>query len=167
MPNHIHIVPFPSMDKQLSKFMHWLTMTFTQRYHKHHQTVGTGHLFQGRFKSFLVQNDRYLLTLLLYVERNALKAGLVNKAEEWRWSSLWIREKGSDREKEILSAWPIEVPENYLSLVNNMANAESENEKIEEAISKSSPLGDEVWVKSQLEKLNLPSVKKRGRPKKR
>jgi hypothetical protein len=53
--------------------------------------VGCGHLYQGTYKSFPVESDEHLLAVLCYVEANALRAGLVERAEEWRWSSLWRR----------------------------------------------------------------------------
>jgi hypothetical protein len=60
------------------------------------QSIGTGHLYQGRFKSFPVQEDDHLFTLARYVERNALRANLVHRAEQWRWGSLyrWLRGSG-------------------------------------------------------------------------
>ena len=82
MPNHWHLVLWPYLDGDLSHFMGWLTLTHTQRWHAHHHTVGHGHLYQGRFKSFLVQQDAHLLAVCRYVERNALRAGLVERAEQ-------------------------------------------------------------------------------------
>ena len=61
------------------------------RWHVAHNTVGRGHLYQGRFKSFPVAEDDYFLTLCRYVEANALRAGLAERAEQWRWSGLWQR----------------------------------------------------------------------------
>ena len=100
MPNHWHLVLWPRRDGDLSRFMGWLTLTHTQRWHAHHQTAGTGHLYQGRFKSFPVQNDDHMLTVCRYVERNPLRAGPVVRAETWRWSSLWRRSEGADQARE-------------------------------------------------------------------
>lgn len=91
MPNHFHLVLYPKMDGDLSKFIGWLTNTHTRRWHTTKQTMGHGHLYQGRYKSFLCQKDNHLLALLRYVERNAKRAGLVKKAEYWKWSSAWVR----------------------------------------------------------------------------
>jgi putative transposase len=52
MPNHWHLVLRPRGDGELSRFVGWLTLTHTQRWHAHYQAVGMGHLYQGRFKSF-------------------------------------------------------------------------------------------------------------------
>ena len=79
MPNHWHLVLWPRHDGELTNFLRWMTHTHTMRWHAHHRTAGTGHVYQGRFKSFPVQTDEYLFSLLRYVERNALRAGLVTE----------------------------------------------------------------------------------------
>src|SRR5437870_9942228 len=92
MPNHWHLVLWPHEDGELSDFMHWLTLTHTQRWHAHYQNIGGGHLYQGRFKSFPIESDEHYLTICRYVERNAARAGLAGRAEEWRWNSLAQRQ---------------------------------------------------------------------------
>jgi len=82
-----------------------LTVTHTQRRHAHYSTAGTGPLFQGRFKSCPIQADDHFLTVCRYVERNALRANLVEHAEEWHWSSLWQREHNT--KVDWLDAWPV------------------------------------------------------------
>ena len=62
MPNHWHMVVWPRKDDELSRFVGWLTLTHTQRRHANRQSAGTGHLYQGRFKSFPVQDDEPFLT---------------------------------------------------------------------------------------------------------
>ena len=86
MPNHWHLVLWPEHDGDLAKFMQRLTVAHVRRWHLHRKTVGCGHLYQGTYKSFPVETDEHLLTVLRYGERNALRAGLVERAEEWRWS---------------------------------------------------------------------------------
>ena len=88
MPNHWHLMVWPQADGELSAFVGWLTLTHTQRWHAHRHSAGTGHVYQGRFKSFPVQEDEHFYTVCRYVERNALRANLVSQAEQWRWSSL-------------------------------------------------------------------------------
>src|SRR3954447_22808619 len=116
MSNHWHFVLWPREDGELSEFMRLLTVTHTQRWHAHHHTAGTGPLYQGRFKSFPIQRDEHLLAVCRYVERNALRAGLVERAEEWRWSSLWQRQRGDG--KVPLAAWPPPLPSGWLDHVN-------------------------------------------------
>jgi putative transposase len=116
MPNHWHLVLWPAADGVLSRFMTWLTLTHTQRWHAMRGSAGAGHLYQGRYKSFLVQADAHLLAVCRYVERNPLRARLVRRAEAWRWGSLWRRERG--RGLELLSDWPVPRPDDWRRLVN-------------------------------------------------
>ena len=113
MPNHFHLLLWPRGDGDLSQFMQWLTLTHTQRWHAHHHTAGSGHLYQGRFKSFPVQSDDHFLTVCRYVERNALRAGLAVRAEDWRWGSLarWHINDADAEPK--LSRWPIDRPKDW------------------------------------------------------
>ena len=97
MPNHWHMVLWPSKDGEMTEFVRWVTLTHSQRLHAHRHTTGYGHIYQGRFKSFAVEQDESLLKVLRYVERNALRANLVGRAQDWRWCSLWRRLNG-DRE---------------------------------------------------------------------
>ena len=84
MPNHWHLVVKPHEDGELSRFVGWLSLTHTQRWHAHYHNPGSGHLYQGRFKSFPVQEEEHFLTVCRYVERNPLRANLVSRAEQWR-----------------------------------------------------------------------------------
>src|SRR5215208_1354318 len=90
MPNHFHLVIRPRGDGDLGRWMRWLLTAHAQRYHRHYKT--SGHVWQGRFKAFPIQDDDHLATVLRYVERNPLRAELVSRAEHWRWSSLpaWL-----------------------------------------------------------------------------
>ena len=108
MPNHWHFVVRPETDSQLSDFFRWLT--HTMRWHAHYHTEGTGHLYQGRFKTFPVQDDDHLRTLLRYVERNPLRASLVENAEDWKYGSLWRRVHGKADDLAVLADWPISRP---------------------------------------------------------
>ena len=98
-------------------------MTHTQRWHAHHGTSGTGHLYQGRFKSFPIQSDEHLWTVLRYVERNPLRAGLVKRAEQWRWGSLWRRGFGDDESRSLLAEGPLKLPRNWIASVNRAQTA--------------------------------------------
>ena len=69
-------------DGELSATMRWLTVTHTQRWHAHYHNSGTGPICQGRFKSFPVQSDKHFITVARYVERNALRANLVEHGQD-------------------------------------------------------------------------------------
>ena len=109
MPNHFHLVLWPHEDGDLSRWMQWLLTTHVRRYHRHYR--GSGHVWQGRFKAFPIEEDEHLLTVLRYVERNPLRAKLVRRAENWRWSSLTRRD-------EWLHPGPVERGEGWIEWVN-------------------------------------------------
>jgi REP-associated tyrosine transposase len=85
MPNHFHLVVEPEASVDLSRFMQWLMTSHVRRYHRHYE--GSGHVWQGRFKSFPIQRDEHLLTVLRYVRQNPVRASLVSTESEWPWSS--------------------------------------------------------------------------------
>ena len=166
MPTHWHLVLRPRQDGDLAKFMSWLANTHTRRWHVTKDTVGQGHLYQGRYKSFLCQSDRHFLILVRYVERNAKKANLVRKAQNWQWSSVWRREKGTTKQRSILSPWIVDIPKDYLSWLNK-PQSEKEEKAIELATQKGSPFGSSEWVKRMVKKFCLESTLRfPGRPRK-
>ena len=165
MPNHFHLVLWPRGDGDLSAFMRWLTLTHTQRWHAHRGSAGTGHVYQGRFKSFPVQDDGHLWAVCRYVERNPLRAGLVARAEQWRWGSLW-RAGAGESAGPALSAWPVERPAGWVERVNAAMSA-AEEEAIVRSIRRGQPLGDPDWQARTAERLGLAStLRPRGRPRK-
>ena len=164
MPNHWHLVLWPRHDGELSRFMGWLTLTHTQRWHAHHHSVGSGHLYQGRFKSFPVQTDEYFLTLCRYVEQNPLRAGLVPRAEAWQWSSLWRRLQGG-KQNRWLTDWPVARPRQWVKLANELQTG-TELEGIRQCVQRGRPFGRDSWVQRITRRLNLEStLRPRGRPK--
>ena len=166
MPNHFHLVLHPRDDGDLGKFMQWLTLTHTQRWHQTKNTKGTGHLYQGRYKSFLIEEDNHLLSVIRYVERNALRAKLVKKAENWKFCSLWRRFYGNTQKKKLLSEWPISEPKDYLSFVN-IPQSKEEEESIRLSVVKGKPYGNENWSIKIIKKFGLEStVRLPWRPKK-
>ncbi|MBI4272530.1 transposase [Candidatus Uhrbacteria bacterium] len=166
MPNHWHLILYPRNDGDLSRFTGLLAMTHTQRWHSAHQSIGTGHLYQGRYKSFPVQTDEYFLWVCRYVERNPLRAQLVKRAEHWRWSSTWRRENGTHKHKQLLDPWPTDPPKNYLDWLNE----QEDNvllERVRTSINRGKPFGSPAWVERIIKKFNLYStIRPRGRPKK-
>ena len=164
MPNHWHLVVYPKQDGDLAKFMGWLSNTHTRRWHAFKGTIGQGHLYQGRYKSFICQQDDHFIALVRYVERNAKKAGLCVMAQDWKWSSIYRREHGSTEQKKLLSEWPVDAPENYLSLVNE--NQDEEEERIiDRSIDKSNPYGDDRWAGEVVKKFGLEqTLRGVGRP---
>ena len=166
MRNHWHFVIWPREDGELTAFLRWLTHTHVMRWHVSHGTVGCGSLYQGRFKSFPVQQDEHFLTVCRYVERNALAAGAVDRAQDWRWGSLWVRGHGDERLQALLSEWPVDRPGNWVATVNRPMSAKEE-EKMQTCIARNRPFGSDTWQKRTANRLGLTaSIRREGRPKK-
>jgi putative transposase len=163
MPNHWHLVVWPSGDGDLSRYMHWVTLTHTRRWHEHYHKTGTGPLYQGRYKSFPVQEDDHFFSLCRYVERNPLRAGLVRRAENWPWSSLFRRTQSLPAPR--LSIWPLAPPADWPERVNRVETA-AELERIRQSVRRGSPFGGEDWCAQTAKALGLEStLRPRGRPK--
>jgi putative transposase len=166
MPNHIHLVLATEHDGELAHLMKWITQTHTNRWHAKHNTVGTGHLYQGRYKSFIIQDEPHLFTVLRYVERNPLTAKLVKNPLNWKYSSLYKRHHGSSNKHTFLSLWSIEEPKDYVQYLTQ-AITPKEIEKLEQSEMKSLPYGDDQYILDTVEKYDLQAATRgRGRPKK-
>jgi putative transposase len=164
LPNHWHLVVWPERDGQLSRWAQWLTVTHVRRWHAHHHTEGSGPIYQGRFKSFPVQADNHFYTVCRYVERNALRANLASRAEQWRWSSLWHREHRAP--VDWLSAWPLPLPEDWVAVVNR-AETKGELAALRRSVLRGAPFGDEEWQRRTSSELGLESsLRQPGRPRK-
>jgi putative transposase len=166
MPNHWHFVLRPVEEGQLTAFLRWLTHTHTMRFHADKQTSGTGHLYQGRFKAFPVEEGNPFCTLVRYVESNALRNGLVTHAERWCWSSLWRYELGGPKAQTLLTRWPVRRPRDWVTRVNKPM-PESELDAVRQSVRRSCPFGTHEWQVATADRMGLQStLRPRGRPRK-
>jgi putative transposase len=138
MPNHWHLLLRPRTDDALSQMMAWLTVTHARRHHKHYPEPGSGHIYQGRFKSFPVQSDEHFLIVARYVHANAFRAALVKRAEDWRWTDLGRHDLSPAR-------WPVDRPKNWMRLVNEPL-PEANASAVETSIRRGTRLGSGFWV---------------------
>ena len=162
MPNHLHLVMRPRRDGDLARWAHWLFTTHARRYHKKYSS--SGRVWQGRFRASVVQADRHLLILLRYVERNALRAGLVARAEDWEWGSLRWRARDGGPIK--LAASPVTLPANWTDYVN-AAQTAAELESVRAAMARQAPFGEESWCRETASDFGIEqSLAPRGRPRK-
>jgi putative transposase len=167
MPNHSHLAVWPREDGELSRFVGWLTLTHTQRWHAHRHSAGSGHVYQGRFKSFPVQQDEHFYTVCRYVERNAQRAKLVRRAEDWRGGSLRRWASGTAKEKSLLAAWPLSRRPGWLEHVNR-PQTEAELAALRQCAWRGCPYGDGKWSERMIKRLGLEStVRRQGRPRKK
>jgi putative transposase len=166
MPNHWHLVVWPREAGELSRFTGWLTLTHTQRWHAERHSTGSGHVYQGRFKSFPVQDDEHFLTACRYVERNALRAKLVKRAEAWRWGSLHRWKHGDAKQKSLLASWPLSRLAGWAKRVNTPLT-KAELSALRLSVKRGSPFGEASWRDRMVRQLGLEStVRPLGRPKK-
>ena len=161
MPNHVHLVVRPCADTDIARWMHWVFTTHVRWHHAKYST--TGRLWQGRFKAFAIQADHHLFTVMRYVERNALRANLVERAEDWRWGSLAWRRSASGI---TLGESPVPLPSYWRHLVNEPQTA-AEIAEIRTCVNRQRPFGEEQWVTGQATALGVgQSLAPIGRPRK-
>jgi hypothetical protein len=137
--------------------MHWLLNAHVRRYLRHYHS--SGHIWQGRFKAFPNENDDPLRIVLRYVERNPLRANLVERAEAWPWSSLRLASGGP-----ALDPGPAPRGPDWVAGVN-APMTEAECESVRESIRRDLPFDSPAWVDRTASRLGLEfSLGNRGRP---
>jgi putative transposase len=167
MPNHWHLVLYPRNDGDMGEFMRWITTTHVRQRRAMTETIGYGSLYQGAYKSFPVETEHYLQQLMVYVEQNPLRAKLVQKAEDWQWSSLYRREKGTVQQQKLLADLPVTQPTDYLRIVNTLPKDE-QLDTVRRSVNKGTPFGCDAWTSAMVDKYNLMSTTREpGRPRKR
>ena len=124
----------PAHQIALSQFIQWLLTTHVRRYHKHYGS--SGHIWQGRFKSFPVQRDEHLITALRYVLQNPVRGGLSSTAQEWSWSSL--------RRPQLIDACPLEDDRQWLEQLDEPMRAD-QLAVLRECLNRQRPFGKTDW----------------------
>lgn len=155
MPNHWHLLLYPREDNDMVMFMQWLTMTHAARFRVRTDTIGEGHLYQARYKSFLVDSDTYLLTALKYIERNPVRAQLAKVPEEWKWGSAYRRIFGTTKEKSLLAVSPTPLPHRYREWIHEPENTDDLKE-IRSVVNKGVAFGSEHFRNSILGRKGKP-----------
>lgn len=117
MRTHFHFLLWPRADFDLPNFMQWLEEVHAYHFHRKRGSRGTGAVYQSRYVSRPIADDRKYLIALRYVERNALAAGYVTRADDWPWSSAWHAEGGP----RLFVTDPSPVPRlhNWIDLLND------------------------------------------------
>jgi putative transposase len=154
MPNHWHFVMWPERDYEMSEFFHHLTTTHVRRWHRFHETDGQGHLYQGPFKSFPIEGDDHFYTVCRYAERNAARASLVHRVEDWTWGGLWSYLHAGDCRAIGLADWPLPRATSWSDWVNTPLT-ESELNAVRTSVRRGRHYGDPQWQESTAEKLGL------------
>ena len=159
LPDHWHLLVHPSADGELSRCLGWLSLTHTQRHHAVHRSAGSGHLYQGRFRSFPVQNDEHLQTVWRFIESHPVRAGLVARAEDWPWSSL--------RRRLLVGREPAPLPVDWTERLAQPLGAD-ESAELAVCLQRGRPYGEPAWVAQTAARLGLAgTLRPRGRPPRR
>jgi REP element-mobilizing transposase RayT len=160
MTNHVHLL-IETRNNPISKIMQLINLTYTQYFNKKYGKVG--HLFQGRYKSFLCDRDEYLLGLVRYIHLNPVRAKLVKEPQEYRWSShhSYLTEAknliDTDRVLRVFSERVSQARRGYRDFVHE-AIGEGRNEEFYRAIDQQ-VLGSDKFlekVESKIGKLDRP-----------
>ena len=154
MPNHFHLIVQPAEGAPVSAFMQWWMTSHVRRYHEHYRSHG--HIWQGRFKSFPIQQDGHLLTVIRYILRNPLRAGLVNQVLDWPWTSL--------RVSHVCDPLPVATPSDWLQWLDAPL-FDHELRALRMCVNRQQPFGTESWRLITAVELGLEAtLRKRGRP---
>jgi putative transposase len=173
MPNHIHFMIEPTTAGSLPKIMMRLTLAYSSYFNRKYG--GVGHVWQGRYKSSLIDKENYFIWCGLYVELNPVRAGLVEKPEDWRWSSYNFYAFGK---VDSLIGGLIDVDPYYLQLGGNSEERQKGYRQNIEGVMKEKFLedireelnqgvfGSPNFITTVKEKFKIRSLKRRGRPRK-
>ena len=162
MPNHWHLLLWPLQDGDLSRYVKWLTTTHACRWARNRECIGNGAVYQSRFKSIPIEKGPHLLWTWRYVERNALRAELVSRAEDWEWSSL--RRRMDTPTDQWLDHGPVPLPPNWAEIVN-VPQTNAEIEQFRKRVKEGKPFGRNQWLPdgdTPRGRPNLRKTKKEG-----
>ena len=166
VPNRFHVVIKPKTDGELSQFMRWVTQTHGHRWRNTRRRIGRGGMYQGRFRSFVVQEDEHVLLLCRYIEQLPVREGLSKTAQAWPWSSAGVRAGAGPAKaaRPELRSWPVRRPANWLKLINDPM-PKPDVERVETSIVRSRPLGGPSWQQRIARKLHVEhTLRPIGRP---
>lgn len=161
LPTHFHLILWPYQNTELSAWMQWLLTAHVRR---HHRTYGThGHVWVGRFRAFPIQQDHHILQVYRYVEQNPVRLDLVNRAEDWLWTSVHHRLQGGP----FVQEGPLPLKRGWSRWVNQPI-PHDELSRLRQSVNRGTPYGSPAWVTRIAKRLGLESsIRPRGRPRKR
>jgi putative transposase len=155
MRNHFHLVLLPGGDTEIPAYMHWTMSVHVRRYRLHTKSESRGHIYQDRYKGFLIQDTAHLLTVIRYVEANAARASLVTRAENWPWSSA-CRTRTEDG-RLLTSDWPCPRPENWSEILNAPLSPDV-LQQLRESSNRGAPYGSQAWIDQTVREFQLEST---------
>jgi putative transposase len=166
MPNHVHLIIVPSQNPSLAKAMQGISLCYTQDFNRKYKR--TGRLWQSRYFSSVIDRDHYLWAVIHYVDWNSVRAGIVKKPEDYRWSSARIHILGTG--DPLIEADDLEEYGERIQYQSYLANVEAENEReigvIQSMTTKGLPIGNVDFQRTIEAKTNRTLIRKMGRPRK-
>ena len=172
MTNHFHLVLQPEAGQSISRIVQSLTVAHTWWFHRHHGTVG--HVWQGRFKSPLIETDEHLLTVVRYVESNPLRAGMVKDLKDYPWTSYAVH--GLGRADDLVAEMPCwqglrrseAARQKYWRHWVHQPLTQRELERLRRSVQSGVPYGSPTWVERMSRSLGIAlAPRPRGRPRKK
>ena len=142
MPNHFHLVVRTASLLAISAYMHFVQCVHACDLRASDRTKGHGHIFQRRYWNKPVEGSGYLMTVMKYVEANPVRAGLVDRADAWEWSSMWDRVTG---ERDLLHPSPVRLPEDW-PLIVTVPLERTDIDKIRRPLKAGRPMPDDLRV---------------------
>lgn len=163
MPNHVHLIVAINPKSNISRFVKQLNLSYLQYFGKKYSHCG--HLWQGRFKSLIISEDGYLITCGRYIESNPVKAQLVKKPEDYRWSSYNLYAYG--QKDSIVTYNPIYLDWGRTKVSRQRNYRESIEENDVKINFNARFLGSDEFVRKMEKKFRVKDIKTyRGRPRK-
>jgi putative transposase len=137
-------------------------VTHISRYLRHYPPVSPGHIYQDRYKNVLVEHGAPVVQVNRYVEANALNAGIVERAQDYAWSSA--SPMALDDRRPFIADWPVAKPANWNTLLN-LRTLSAERRKIQRCASRGAPYGSPEWTAAVVKQFGLEHTLRRpGRP---
>ncbi len=167
MSNHWHLVVEVDDVEQLSRWVHWICNRHVRLFHRGRRELGGGHIYQGRYKSFPIEDEGYMYQVLRYVEANPVRARLVARGRDWPWSSLsraTIQRGLLPLERPRLQPWPRNAE--WEAEVDRPMEA-TPLQTLRQSVVRGTPYGNPAWVSRVVAEQGLETtVRLRGRPRK-
>jgi putative transposase len=162
MPNHYHFIVQAEVSSHIGQWIQLIMNKYNAYFRKKYKSIG--HIWQNRFKNFIIQNEDHLTVVMRYVERNPVEAGLTMSSFAWRWSSH--QERHLNSKLSLCDQKNIPLPKDWTDYVDTPLHA-MEQQKLKRSMKRQTPFGDDIWIEKICDELGMVNtLRSVGRPKK-